>query len=120
MGIRSIERVKNVPNTLVLKWIKKFGTIVKDNLIKKANNIELNNNNIKYNIEQKQMKTRTKVGKVGQRCLHLYPTLTTYVCSLPKGNGNICKKKLKNIKTRERNYTWIWIAVDRKTSVSGI
>ena len=53
MGIRSIERVKNVPNTLVLKWIKKFGTLVKDNLIKKANNIELNNNNnnIKDNIE---------------------------------------------------------------------
>ena len=33
-GYKEYKKSKNVPNTLVLKLIKKFGIIVKDNLIK--------------------------------------------------------------------------------------
>ena len=30
VGIRSIERLENIPNTLVIKWIKDFGKIIKE------------------------------------------------------------------------------------------
>lgn len=44
IGIRSIERLEKVPNTLILKWIKNFGKIIKEKIIQDANNIP---NNIK-------------------------------------------------------------------------
>ena len=39
VGIRSIERLENIPNTLVIKWIKKFGKTIKEEIIKQLNNI---------------------------------------------------------------------------------
>ena len=39
VGIRSIERLENIPNTTILKWIKNFGKIIKERIIKELNNI---------------------------------------------------------------------------------
>ena len=38
VGIRSIERLENIPNTLVIKWIKKFGKTIKEEIMKNINN----------------------------------------------------------------------------------
>ena len=32
MGIRSIERLENIPNPLIIKWIRQFGQIVENTL----------------------------------------------------------------------------------------
>lgn len=39
IGIRSIERLENIPNTLILRWIKNFGSTIKDIVIEDLNNI---------------------------------------------------------------------------------
>lgn len=51
MGIRSIERLENIPNTTVLKWIRNFGKIIKERIIEQANNIPDDIKDIKENIE---------------------------------------------------------------------
>jgi len=51
MGIRSIERLENIPNTTILKWIKNFGKIVKAKFQEQINNIPDNLEDIKQNIE---------------------------------------------------------------------
>ena len=39
VGIRSIERLEKVSEPLILKWIKKFGKIIKERLKEEINNI---------------------------------------------------------------------------------
>jgi len=39
VGIRSIERLENIPNTLILKWIKNFGSTIKELVMENLNNI---------------------------------------------------------------------------------
>ena len=39
VGIRSIERRMGVADTTILRWIKNFGKIIKERIMKEANNI---------------------------------------------------------------------------------
>jgi transposase-like protein len=51
VGIRSIGRIENIPNTVVLYWLRKMGKMLKKKLEETVAKIDENNLNNKENIE---------------------------------------------------------------------
>lgn len=65
VGIRSIERILNIPNTLVLNWIKNIGKNIENIINNNKNNIDNNRDNKKINIlEMDELYTYVKKNKI--------------------------------------------------------